>query len=69
MWLLRVHKMTEYEDTCPVESKRASYTAKNSVSFINVKFQHSVVVMLETIAGQVQLVAIVFDLHRSSIRN
>lgn len=38
MWLLRVHEMTEYEDTRPVESKRASYTAKNSVSFINVNF-------------------------------
>lgn len=72
MWLLRVHEMTEYEDTCSVESKWASYTAKNSVSFINVKkkFQHTVVViMLEPIAGQVQLVAIVFNLHRSRIRN
>lgn len=37
MWLSRVHEMTEYEDTCSVESKWASYTAKNSVSFINVK--------------------------------
>lgn len=69
MWLLRVHEMTEYEDTCSVESKWASYTAKNSISFINVNFQHTVVVMLETIAGQVQLVAIVFNLHRSSIRS
>lgn len=30
--------MTEYEDPCPIESNCASYTAKNSVSFINVNF-------------------------------
>lgn len=38
----------------------ASYTAKNSVSFINVNLKHTVDVMLETVPGQVQLVAIFF---------